>query len=175
MTECSIGPSLCVWGGRLLLASNCRIRRTGIASVSDIKFVFDYLRDMGTTATKFKARRPGEFVAFFTMEIQTGEGPGFVFFACDAFSKFAYTMGVEPNENPENILKHIYLLTEDPNFVLHRDQGFTLVLDRYEELSERIEGIIKAVHGRVLYDKKFHREIIKPLLEGLKEFGPKRR
>jgi hypothetical protein len=135
---------------------------------------FYYLCNMGTTEKKLKAQRPGEFVAFFTMRFQTGEGPGFVFLACDAFTEFAFTMGVEPNENPETILKNIYLLTEDPNFLLHRDNGFTLVLDRFEELSERIEGIIKPVHGQVLYDKRFHGEIAKPLLEGLKRFGPKR-
>jgi hypothetical protein len=127
---------------------------------------------MGMEEIKYKARRPGEYVAFFTMQFQTGEGPAFVFLACDGFTEFAFNTGLEPNENPENVLKHIYLLTEDPTFLLHRDKGFTLVLDRFEELSERIEGIIKPVGGQLLYNKKFHQQIAKPLLKGLKQFGP---
>lgn len=117
-----------------------------------------------------KASRPGEYVAFFTMEVPTMEGPAFIFLGCDAYSEFAFKTGVEPNENSENIIKHVYLLTEDKAFLKHRDKGFTLVLDRFEELSERIEGIIKPVNGRLLYDKKFHDKIAKPVRVSLSKY-----
>lgn len=58
------------------------------------------------------------------------------------------------------------MLTEDEKFVIYRDKGFTLVLDRYEKLSERIEDIIKPVNGRLLFNKKFHDQITKPMREG---------
>ena len=70
-----------------------------------------------------KASRPLEYVAFFTMEFPTKEGPGYVFLACDAYTEFAFNTGVEPNDNPETILKHIYLLTEHPDFICHVDKG----------------------------------------------------
>ena len=112
--------------------------------------------------TIFKASRPGEYVAFFTIQIPTMEGPGFVFLGCDAYSEFGFHTGVEGDESPANILKHIYLLTEDEKFVIHRDKGFTLVLDRYEELSDRIEGIIKPVNGRLLFNKNFTTKLRSP-------------
>lgn len=114
----------------------------------------------------FKASRSGEYVAFFTVQIPTMEGPGFVFLGCDAYSEFGFHTGVEEDDSPANILKHIHLLTEDEKFVIHRDKGFTLVLDRYEELSERIEGIIKPVNGQLLFNKSFHNQITKPMREG---------
>ena len=119
---------------------------------------------------KLKASRPGEYVAFFTMQVPTMEGPGIVFLACDAYSEFGFHTGVEQDEGPANVLKHIYLLTEDENFVRHRDKGFTLVLDKFEELSERIEGIVKPVGGQLLYDKSFHSKIARPIRESFLGF-----
>jgi len=58
------------------------------------------------------------------------------------------------------------LLTEDKKFIVHRDKGFTLVLNRIEELSERIEDIIKPVNGRLLFNNKFHNQITKPIRAG---------
>lgn len=123
-----------------------------------------------TNENKIKARRPGQYVVFFTMRVPTKEGPGFVFLACDAYSEFGFHTGVEEDESPANILKHIYLLTDDGKFVIHRDKGFTIVLDRYEELSERIEGIIKPVGGQLLCDKNFHGKIARPIRESFLNF-----
>lgn len=124
---------------------------------------------MAEMVNLLKANRPGEYVAFFTIEVPTKEGPAFIYLGCDAYSEFAFNTGVEKDENPENIIKHVYLLTEDEAFIQHRDKGFTLVFDRFEELSERIEGIIKPVNGRLIYDKKFHNQIAKPVLENLRK------
>jgi hypothetical protein len=136
---------------------------------------FYYFYLMAKEINLFKAGRPGEYVAFFTVEVATKKGPAFVYLGCDAFTEYAFNMGVEPNESPENIIKHVYLLTEDKTFVQHRDEGFTLVFDRFEELSDRIDRIIKPVNGRLIYNKKFHAQIAKPLLEGLKKFAKSKR
>lgn len=117
-----------------------------------------------------KASRPGEYVAFFTIEAKTMEGPAFAFLGCDAFTAFAFNIGIESDESPESIIKHIYLLTEDIDFLRHRDKGFTLVLDRYEELADQIERVIQPVNGRLLFDKKYHRQIAKPVRESLGRF-----
>ena len=121
-----------------------------------------------------KASRPCEYVAFFTMEVPSMEGPVFVYMACDAFSGFGFNTGAERDESPDNIIKHIYLLTEDKEFVRHRHKGFTLVLDRFEDLSDRIEGIIKGVNGTLLYNKSLHCEIAKPVRASFTKFTNKK-
>jgi len=118
-----------------------------------------------------KASRPGEYVAFFTIELPTLEGPAFVFIGCDADSEFAFHTGVEGNNDPETLIKHIGLLMENRDFLHHRDKGFTLVLEKGEALSDQIERIIEPVNGRLLYDKAFHTRIAKPVLESLGGFS----
>ena len=115
-----------------------------------------------------KATRPCEYVAFFTMEVPTQEGPAFVYLACDALSQYCFNTGVEKDESPANVLKHIYLLTEHEAFLLHRDKGFTIVLNRFEELSDRIDSMIKPVNGRLIYNKKFHSQIARPVRSSFK-------
>jgi hypothetical protein len=115
-----------------------------------------------------KATRPCEYVAFFTMEVPTLEVPVFVYLACDAVSQYCFNTGFEKDESPANILKHIYLLTEHEAFLLHRDKGFTIVLNRFEELSDRIEPMIRSVNGRLLYNKKFHSQIARPVRSSFK-------
>ena len=115
-------------------------------------------------------KRPLEYVAFLNFKVPTKEGPGFVFMACDGFSELGFQIGVEPNESAESVLKSIYLLTEHKDFVRHIDKGFTLVFDRFEELSERIEAIVKPLYGKILFDKGFHKKIAAPLLDGFSPF-----
>lgn len=117
-----------------------------------------------------KITRPGEYVAFFNIMVPTLEGPAFMFMACDGYSEFAFHIGAEQDESPANVIKSIYLLTENMAFQRHKNKGFTLVLDRWEELSERIEGIVKPVNGKVMFNKKFHEKIAAPLLAGMNEF-----
>jgi len=117
-----------------------------------------------------KAKRPGEYWAFFTLPFKTKEGPGFVYCACDAYSEFGINIGVDKNKNPETVLKHIYLLTEDKDFIKPMFKGFTLVLSEHEELKDRINGIISTVKGKLLFDKEFNHKISLPLLRSLGEF-----
>jgi hypothetical protein len=59
---------------------------------------------------------------------------------------------------------------ENEDFVRHINKGFTLVFDRWEELSERIEAIVKLSKGHVLFNRNFHQKISAPLLESFNEF-----
>lgn len=121
--------------------------------------------------------RPVEYVAVFNIKVPTLEGPAYVFMACDGYSEFAFHIGTERDESPATVIKAVYLLTENRDFVRHMAKGFTLVFDRWEELSERIDSVVKPVNGKVLFNKKFHKKIAAPLVSSMNEFleeGPKR-
>ena len=111
-----------------------------------------------------KAARELEYVAFFDFEMSTLEGPAHIFLAVDAYSQFAFSLGVEPDKKPETVLKNIYFLTENEEFVRYMDNGFTLVLGEYEELSDRINAIIKPVNGKLLFNKSFTSYLSNPVL-----------
>jgi len=121
--------------------------------------------------------RPGEYVAFLIFNVPTMEGPAYIFMACDGYSEFGFHIGAEKDESPASVIKAVYMLTEDKDFVRHIDKGFTLVFDGWEELSERLERIVKPFNGKVMFDKKFHHKISEPLVSSMSEFlkkGPKR-
>ena len=109
-------------------------------------------------------------MAFINFEVRTMEGPGFVFMACDGYSEFAIHIGVEPNEEPDTVLKCIYLLTENKDFLRHSHKGFTLVFDRFEELSDRINAILKHSKGKALFNKGFHDRIASPVLQNFNQY-----
>ena len=121
--------------------------------------------------------RPGEYVAFLNFVVPTKEGPAFIFMGVDGFSEFAFNICVERDESNASVIKAVYLLTENKEFALHMKKGFTLVIDRWEDLSERIEAIIKPVNGKILFSKNLHEKIAAPLVSSFSEFakrGPKR-
>jgi len=93
--------------------------------------------------------------------------------AVDAFSEFAYHLGVEKDESAESVLKNIYLLTENPDFLRHRDKGFTLVLEKHNELSERIYTIIHHENGKLMFNKKYNNYISNPVLKSLLDYFTK--
>lgn len=109
-----------------------------------------------------KATRPLEYVGLFIMEFPTKEGIAYVYMAVDAYSEFAFNTGVEKDNSPDNILKHIYLLTEHPEFIKKMHKGFTLVMANYEELEARIISIIGSINGKVIFDEALNRKIILP-------------
>ena len=118
---------------------------------------------------KLKATRPLEHVAFFCFKINTGEGSGFVFLAVDAFLDYAFQLGVERDKKPETILKNIYFLMEHPDFVKHLGQGFTLVLEEFQELAPKIESIIAPEQGKILFNKSYNNLIANPVLLSFRE------
>ena len=116
-----------------------------------------------------KASRPLEYVGVFTMEFPTKEGTAYVYMAVDAFSEFAINTGLEKEDTPDNFLKHIYLLTEHPEFIKKMNKGFTLVLNKHEELKERINVIIGSLKGKVIFNDAFNRKIVYPAKKSMEE------
>ena len=116
-----------------------------------------------------KAKRPLEYVALFHFKMSTLEGPCFVFVAVDAFSQFAFSLGIERDESPRTILKNIYFLMEQPDFVKYIDLGFTLVLGEHEELSEEINTILKPVKGKLLFSEGFNSYLSNPVLKSFRD------
>ena len=120
-----------------------------------------------------KIDRPGEYVAFVTFSVPTLDGPAYIYLGCDGYSEFAFQISVEPNESAESVIKAVYLLTENKDFARHINKGFTLVFERFEELSERIEAVVKPVNGKILFNKRFHQKIAEPLVSSFAQFGNK--
>ena len=121
------------------------------------------------------ATRQLEYVALFTVELSTKEGPAYTYFAVDAYSEFAFHLGVENNDNPENILKYSFLLTENSEFTKHMHKGFTLVLEKYEEMTERINTIINPVKGKLIVNKEYNQYLALPVLKSLRNFITERK
>ena len=113
-----------------------------------------------------KATRPGEFICFCPVTIPTTEGEGHIFLFIDAYSGFAINTGVEPSGDAEAVIKHIYLLTEHPDFIKNIKMGYTLVLNDYYDLAQRIKSVIQP-HGKMLFDEDFHEKICKPAVESM--------
>ena len=125
---------------------------------------------MSKSAKEFPiASRPGEYVSFFSVQLSTKEGPAYFYIAVDAYSQFAFNLGVEKEESPENVLKYIYLLTENSDFVRHMYKGFTLVLEKHEELSPRINVIINPVNGKIMINKAYNTYISLSVLRSLRD------
>lgn len=125
------------------------------------------LNDFFDIRLRMNATKPLEYVCFFPASIPTKEGDAYVFLSVDVFSDFAFNTGVETNDNPENIFKHIYLLTEHPAFAKHIKTGFTLVLQKYKELEPRITNIIKPINGKVVFDGEYVNKIMMPVLKDM--------
>jgi hypothetical protein len=115
------------------------------------------------------ATRPLEYVAFFCLQVRTQEGVGHVFMAVDAYLDRAFSLGVERDKNPESVLKNIYHLTEHPDFTQYLGNGFTLVLEEFEEISPRINAIISPLGGRLLFNKSYNNVIANPVIIHLLE------
>jgi len=118
-----------------------------------------------------KATRHLEYVAFFDFQLSTLEGPAYVFVAVDAYSQFAFMLGVEREKNSNTILKNIYFLLENPDFVRYLDEskGFTLVLEDYEVLFDAIGNIIHPANGKILFSKSYNNYLANPVLASMRD------
>ncbi|CAN5349967.1 hypothetical protein BH10BAC1_BH10BAC1_20310 [soil metagenome] len=114
-----------------------------------------------------KATRPLEHVCFFPTSIPTQEEDAYVFVSIDAFSGYAFNTGIESDDSPDNIIKHIYLLTEHPDFLIHIHNGFTLVLHKYKELEPKINNIIQPINGKVIFDPQYVNKMMMPVLKDM--------
>jgi hypothetical protein len=113
------------------------------------------------------ATRQLEYVCFFPASIPTEEKDTYVFLSIDCFSHYAFNTGFENTDSPENVLKHIYLLTEHPDFLVHMNNGFTLVLHKYKELESIINNIINPIQGKVIFDPEYVNKMMVPILKGM--------
>ena len=113
------------------------------------------------------ATRPLEYVCLFPADIPTQEGDAYLFFAIDTFSEFVFNTGVENQLNDSLILKHIELLINDPEFIKHRSNGFTLVLHKFEHLIFAINAIIEPFNGKVIINDPFVAQIFEPFLKSM--------
>ncbi|MGQ0826957.1 MAG: hypothetical protein ACT4ON_01050 [Bacteroidota bacterium] len=114
-----------------------------------------------------KATKPLEYVCFFPVSVPTKEGDAYIFLSADVFSDFIFNTGVEPNDDPETILKHIYLLTEHPDFVKYISSGFTIILHKYKEIEPRIRSIIEPLGGKLSFDSQYVNKIMVPVIKSL--------
>lgn len=117
-----------------------------------------------------KATRPLEYVAFLHLKMRVSNGFVFAFFAVDAFTGYAFSLDIEKEFTPEMVLKNIYFLCENPDFKEMNTNGFTLVMEDSEELSERIQAIIRPENGRLMYNKAFNNVISNPFLIGMSKY-----
>lgn len=109
--------------------------------------------------------RPLEHIAFFKVELRTREGIAHVFLAYDAWQDKLFNLGVERDASETTVLKNIYLLLEDPMFAQYSNEGYTLIMEEFQEFAPRIEAVIKPSNGKMLFDKKYHNELIHPVLK----------
>lgn len=109
--------------------------------------------------------RPLELIAFFKVELRTREGIAHVFLAYDAWQDKLFNLGVERDASEASVLKNIYLLLEDPMFAHYNNEGYTLIMEDFQEFAPRIEAVIKPSNGKMLFDKKYHNELIHPVLK----------
>ena len=116
---------------------------------------------------QIKATRPLEYVCFQVLELPVKEGNAFVYLAVDAYSEFAFQPNITMDSKPETIIQQISLLIKDPDFVTHLYNGFTLVLNQHQELTEQIKAVIEPVNGKLLFNEAFHAEIMTPIIESM--------
>ncbi len=117
----------------------------------------------------YKAGHVLEYVAFIHVQLRIRDSFVYMFVAIDAYSGSAFNLTVERDDSPETILKNVYFLMEHEKFKDHNTNGFTLVFEDNEALSERITAIIKSEGGKVMYNKTFNNRISNPFLLSLTE------
>ena len=114
--------------------------------------------------------RPLEYVALLVVELSTKEGPVFLYVAYDPYIDKLFNLSIEKEDNPNNLLKSLYYLAEDPLFLEYNINGFTLILENQEELSSNIEIILRPINGQFIFDKAFNTYLALPVIKSLKDF-----
>ncbi len=115
-------------------------------------------------------KRPLEYVAFISVKLSTEEGYAYFFLAYDPFKDFIINLGIEKDESPRIVLRNIYFLMEDPHFIQYMNNGFTLVLEKYKELSEKIKLILEPVKGKMMFDKSYNNYLTLPVIQSLNNY-----
>lgn len=122
------------------------------------------------------ANRPGQYIAFSVVPVRTKEGAAFVYFAVDDFSEFAFHLGAEKKDDEATLIACVERLMNNPDFIRHRGKGFTLIFDKYRELSRQISCVIVPYGGTIMFDDYLNHKISLPVLQSMADFfsGKKR-
>lgn len=116
----------------------------------------------------YNPTRPLEYVCFFPAEFPTrDDGDVYAFIFVDAYSEFVIMTGMGKDRSHKTILEHIRLFTSHKDFQMHKGKPFTLLLHKYDEITDDILHIIKPFKGKVIIDDAFVAEKITPVLETL--------
>lgn len=78
------------------------------------------------------------------------------------------------NEEPETILENIYYLLENAPFLENADKGFTLVLEKYEDLAAQIDKIISPANGKLKFDKAHSNFLSEPVIQNFSKYLKKK-
>jgi len=122
--------------------------------------------------SKIKAGRPFEYVCFIPIEFPTEIGNVYMFMAVDFFTNHSIHAGTEKDGSSRSMLKHLKLLMTHKDFIRQLGTGFTIVLDKYPEIAEKIKEIITPFGGKLIYNDTFVASVTAPfsidLIAGLK-------
>lgn len=118
-----------------------------------------------------EATRPLEYIGLFPASMPTKkDGEVFMYIAVDAFTRFAFNTGIERDNSPASILKHIKLLINHKDFRIQSGQTFTIVLHKYKEITPQINEIIQPSGGKVIFNDPYLTSIMAPVLENMMKF-----
>ena len=115
-----------------------------------------------TMPNKIKLR---ELICIYPIEVSLPDGEYFVFVAIDAVSGLAFKPLIEKSDGVQNLLEFIKQLLKDEDFKMRGDQGFTLVLHKYEADVTEIENVIRFHGGHVLIDADLVAKTTAPFIE----------
>ncbi|MCU0418568.1 MAG: hypothetical protein MUC38_02835 [Cyclobacteriaceae bacterium] len=116
---------------------------------------------------EIKPTRPFQYIAFFTVELRTQEGPAFVFIGYDVFQDKVFQLGLERDKRADTVLQNVYRMVDHPFFQDYRGEGFTLLIEEFETLTDQMEKIVNPSGGRVLYNCALTNEVIHSVLASM--------
>jgi hypothetical protein len=112
--------------------------------------------------------RPLEQICFYPIEFPTKEGDAFAFAFVDVYSEYLIITGIEPDRSNATVLKHIKAFTQHRDFTSHYNNlPFTLILHKYQEVSEQINKTINPFKGSIVFNDPLVAQIIEPVVREL--------
>jgi len=117
--------------------------------------------------SRLKATRPFEYICFIPIEFPTEIGNVFLFMAVDFLTNYSIHTGTEKNDSPKFMLKHLKLLMTHRDFVRQVEKDFTIVLDKYTDIADKIKEIIAPFGGKLIYNETFVASVAGPFSKDL--------
>ncbi len=95
-----------------------------------------------------------------------------MFIGYDVFQDKVFQLGLERDKLADTVLQNVYRLVDHPFFQDYRGEGFTLLIEEFETLADRMEKIVNPSGGKVLYNRALTNEVIHPVLASMaRSFG----